>query len=150
MSLIGSLLRRCVYLLKMTSNDSMMKNYFQTTFFLLIINLVLYVKKLDRTFSTPTQQLKKKNTVKINLTMGKSDIYCVCNIPIMHNTRLLRKHNYIPWIVKHRMVYILYWSHIRKKRLSVKQAPCLCIYIQYQSCYLMNCYKEACIWPLFV
>lgn len=35
-------------------------------------------------------------------------------------------------------------------RLNVKQAPCLCIYIQYQSCYLVNCYKEACLWPLFV
>lgn len=65
MSLIGSLLHRCAYLLKMTPNDSMMKNYFQTTFFLLIINLVLYVKKIDRTFSTPTQQLKKKLLLKL-------------------------------------------------------------------------------------
>lgn len=93
---------------------------FKRLFFLLIINLVLYVKKLDRTFSTPTQQYKKI-TDRINFTIGKSDMYCVCNIPIMHTTGLLRKHNYIPWIVKHRIVYFLYWSHIRIKDLVLNK-----------------------------
>lgn len=81
MSLIGSLLRWCVYFLKMTPNDSMMKNYFQTTFFLLIINLVLYVKNLDRTFSTPTQQVKKILMLKLILQWGSRTCIAYVTFP---------------------------------------------------------------------
>lgn len=116
--MIGSLLCRCVYLLKMNPNWPNDEEIILNNLFSFNTYLVLCLKKIRPNFFH-TYSVQKK-PLKINFTTGVSDgdMYCICKILIMlvyHNTEVLRKHNYIHWIVKHRIVYFLFWSNIRIK-----------------------------------